>query len=265
MEDLSAIIPPYQHLRNIFLVAPNYRLATCQIEKNMATIRASIFCYLTNTKDVLKKNLTITKMFWDNTVCDYTYVRRNISDTISSVGQNMTLFTVLRHPIDRFLSGYVDKCYNELTYFNEEERCFGCKYDMGCFLEKLQTLFLHNVRMTVDWKNPIYQHYLRHFAPQTWYCEFKKHKSKYVFVHYNNGPNGTEGIADDFDKIFEQAQIPRDIRSTIHREMMKGATKHSTANSILRKTAEHQLLSDDYLMRLFMHLYYYDFVEFGFN
>uniref|UniRef100_A0A8L8KEJ2 Sulfotransfer_1 domain-containing protein n=1 Tax=Heligmosomoides polygyrus TaxID=6339 RepID=A0A8L8KEJ2_HELPZ len=198
-------------------------LATCQIEKNMATIRASIFCYLTNTKDVLKKNLTITKMFWDNTVCDYTYVRRNISDTISSVGQNMTLFTVLRHPIDRFLSGYVDKCYNELTYFNEEERCFGCKYDMGCFLEKLQTLFLHNVRMTVDWKNPIYQHYLRHFAPQTWYCEFKKHKSKYVFVHYNNGPNGTEGIADDFDKIFEQAQIPRDIRSTIHREMMSSS------------------------------------------
>ncbi|KAK5974807.1 hypothetical protein GCK32_013795, partial [Trichostrongylus colubriformis] len=44
----SGLLVPYFHQSSMFLVAPQYHLATCQISKNMATIRFSIFCFLAN-------------------------------------------------------------------------------------------------------------------------------------------------------------------------------------------------------------------------
>ncbi|KAK6037805.1 hypothetical protein COOONC_24690 [Cooperia oncophora] len=108
--DVSDIIPPYRSIENHFLVSPNYKLATCEIEKNMLTIRRSIFCYLTNTTDFIAQNRSISTEFWNDWLCDDTFVYDSIDSVGKAYGTNLTLFTVIRHPIDRFLSGYVDKC-----------------------------------------------------------------------------------------------------------------------------------------------------------
>lgn len=116
------------------------------------------------------------------------------------------------------------------------------------------------------------------------YCDFKDHKNDYILIRYKSGKNGTREVADEFDKVFRYAQIPKKQRAYIHSEMMSksrskwllktfkvknrtlgGTTPHSTSRSPTREAAEKELRSDDDLMRLIMQMYYYDFVEFGFG
>ncbi|KJH47439.1 hypothetical protein DICVIV_06470 [Dictyocaulus viviparus] len=105
---------------------------------------------------------------------------------------------------------------------------------------------------------------LHHFAPQSWYCDFKHHKNKYILIKYYTGTNATKRIADEFDSVFLRAEVPSEQRAVIHSEMLKGRTKHSTSHSDVRDNIEKKLLGDEYLMRHLMHMYYYDFIEFGF-
>lgn len=45
-------------------IAPKYHLATCQIQKNMATIRMATFCYLNHTMEFIATNQSISTVFW---------------------------------------------------------------------------------------------------------------------------------------------------------------------------------------------------------
>ncbi|XGW12330.1 hypothetical protein V3C99_013215, partial [Haemonchus contortus] len=264
MGNLSGVLPRDYHLPSVYLTAPMYRLATCQIEKNMATIRDATFCFLTNHTEFIARKRTISTTFWSNKFCTDVFERRTFASAMELVGEKPTLFAVVRHPIDRFLSGYVDKCHKTVFYYSAEERCFGCKYDMRCFVEKMYKTLLGYYDGSIK-KSRMVKYYVRHFAPQTWYCEFDKHKSDYILINYHTGINGTRKIADDFEKVYEQAQVPANYRATIHSEMLKGTTKHSTVKDPFRKVAEKRVLSDDYVMGLLMRMYFYDFIEFGFK
>uniref|UniRef100_A0A7I4Y7W8 Carbohydrate sulfotransferase n=1 Tax=Haemonchus contortus TaxID=6289 RepID=A0A7I4Y7W8_HAECO len=256
----AELVPPYYRLENRYLVSPPYRLATCEIEKNMVTLRHSIFCYLTNTTQFIAQNRSISTEFWDNWLCDETFLRESISSVKDTIGPNLTLFAVIRHPVDRFLSGYVDKCLKDLTYYAEENRCFGCQKDVHCFVDALHNVFMeyYNNR-SKNGRDPeaarMNDFYVRHFAPQTWYCELKEHRNEYIILNYHTGPNSTRSIAEDYYKLFERAGVPKKHLKTIYSEMMKGTTRHSTANSLERKVVEQQLLSDTYVMRRLMQMY----------
>lgn len=241
-------------------------MATCQIEKNMATIRMAIFCYLNNTREFLDRNQSISKVFWGNRICNGVMygAKSALNEVTKVIGTRNVLFAVVRHPIDRFLSGYLDKCHRDLTYYTAEERCFGCGGDMRCFIEKMHRILIEFSHKTIR-RTRMLRYYVLHFAPQTWYCEFSHHKKDYILINHSGGPNGTREIADGFDRVFRYARISKRHRDYIHKEMMKGTTAHSTSKSALRGTVEKQLLSDAYLMRLIMQMYYYDFVEFGFE
>ncbi|KAK6038802.1 hypothetical protein COOONC_23693 [Cooperia oncophora] len=154
-----------------------------------------------------------------------------------------------------------------MTYIKVEKRCFGCFNDMKCFVDRLHALLIqyHNGVRSKDRKIKRFNnYYIRHFAPQTWFCEFKKRKNEYIIMDYGSGPDRTQKVANDFQKLFKQAQVPDHHLRVIYAEMMKGKTKHSTSMSCTRKMAEEQLFSNEYLMRRVMQMYYFDFIEFGF-
>lgn len=260
----TMMVPAHHHIQNVYLIAPKYHLATCQIQKNMATIRMATFCYLNHTMEFIATNQSISTVFWFDKLCMNEQNLRNIATVSRTIGVKKTLFAVIRHPIDRFLSGYVDKCHNDLIYYTAEERCFGCKDDMRCFIETLHKVLVEFYNGTIE-RTRMVLYLVRHFAPQTWYCDFKDHKNDYILIRYKSGKNGTREVADEFDKVFRYAQIPKKQRAYIHSEMMRGTTPHSTSRSPTREAAEKELRSDDDLMRLIMQMYYYDFVEFGFG
>nr|CDJ81858.1 Protein of unknown function DUF595 domain containing protein [Haemonchus contortus] len=230
------VLPPYFHYDSQFLVAPKYHLATCQISKNMATIRFSIFCFLNDIEKFLGANRTISEDFWDYRFCNDHFRRKDSKSALDVAGANATIFAVIRHPIERFLSGYVDRCVNR-------QYCLGCSSDLRCFVDMLyRTLVKYYENPSEVVQDTTTEHVLRHFAPQTWFCDFKNHKNEYVLLKQHVGPNGTHRIADEFYEVFEKAGVLSEHRAIIHKEMLKGTTVHSTSQSLARKEARERLL-----------------------
>ncbi|ETN86611.1 hypothetical protein NECAME_16252 [Necator americanus] len=75
----------------------------------MTTITAAIFCYLTNTSEFLLNNRTISTEEYYRRFCldqnDMTY-----DEVHNILGSSRVEYAVVRDPVERFLSGFVDKC-----------------------------------------------------------------------------------------------------------------------------------------------------------
>ncbi|KIH43027.1 hypothetical protein ANCDUO_26979, partial [Ancylostoma duodenale] len=91
-------------------IAPNYDLATCQIEKIMTTVRDAVFCYLSDPIGFEANNRTISSELWKESYCGWFNYRSNIDDVEREMARKYMRFALIRNPFERFLSGYVDKC-----------------------------------------------------------------------------------------------------------------------------------------------------------
>jgi len=99
-------------------MAPNHRMATCIIQKNMSTLMAAILCYLFKPREFLAAGRNIITESGEIRFCknhnEYNSGDQNRQLTISVLEEKMAdgweIFTVVRDPLDRFLSAYLDKC-----------------------------------------------------------------------------------------------------------------------------------------------------------
>ncbi|VDL76131.1 unnamed protein product [Nippostrongylus brasiliensis] len=118
--NISNMVRPFRQYREEYVVAPHYHLASCQIEKVMTTLKDGIFCYLFAPDAFVAANRTISEEKWSTRFCSHKkHFRRNMSDVLQAIGNESVLFAVIRHPIDRFLSAYLDKCimYCDFDHF----------------------------------------------------------------------------------------------------------------------------------------------------
>ncbi|WKX92412.1 hypothetical protein Q1695_010441 [Nippostrongylus brasiliensis] len=248
--------------QSITQIVPKYRLGVCEIQKNMATISYSIFCFLNNPNEFRSWNRTISTDYWNVSMCGKFPTRESYDDTIRVIGPNSTLFTVVRHPFERFLSAYLDKCINSQR-FHRDVRCFGCGTDLRCFVLAIHRVLSLYHRGAIR-KTPMVRIMVRHFAPQTWYCDFQKHKYDYRLIRYHSGPGGKVRVAKEFDEVLASAGVPADLRAVIASEMQKGTTLHSTFGSATRPRLLKQMLSDRHIMKHLLEMYIHDFIELGF-
>ncbi|RCN35085.1 hypothetical protein ANCCAN_19067 [Ancylostoma caninum] len=155
------LVPPFHDYWSVYVTSPAYNLSTCLVEKTMTTLRSAIMCYLSFHDEFVGNNRTISTETHNTRYCfeDNTFL--NFTEAQASIVGNETLFSVVRHPIDRFLSGYVDKCVREAS---RDYRCYGCNEDLNCFVEKLYE-YLWSAYST---NSTEYDFDLAHFAPQTW-------------------------------------------------------------------------------------------------
>jgi hypothetical protein len=90
--------------------AKEYKLSHCVILKDLSTIMMAIFCYLNNPERFSAENRTITAEFWKIRGCkgvnEWTEIRPSLMKH-----RSWQHLAVIREPIERFLSGWVDKCY----------------------------------------------------------------------------------------------------------------------------------------------------------
>ncbi|KAL6741696.1 hypothetical protein Aduo_014925 [Ancylostoma duodenale] len=228
------LIPPFFRYKEEFQVAPKYRLSSSNRRTISTEVYAKRFCADQNA------------VLWFDMLQDV-------------MGESRIQYSVVRDPIDRFLSGFVDKCINEVG--KEKMRCFGCNGDMSCFVPKL-----YNVMLVWQYtKSTKYQYELAHFAPQTWYCNFKDHFDDYIIVRYKKGSYGVSQVADELDSIFSRAGVPYDIRKEIHKQLLVGKTQHKTSGTSARSRARKALFDNVRLLTLVTYMYYYDFIVFGFS
>ncbi|WKY07515.1 hypothetical protein Q1695_007183 [Nippostrongylus brasiliensis] len=169
-----------------------------------------------------------------------------------------TQYVLVRNPIDRFLSGFVNKCIVDAR-LNPNE-CFACKGNMSCFVDRL-TQHLHSVHN--DNLGNTYQ--ASHFGPQTWHCRFNETIDQLKVIKYRGGKEGAAYLAGEFNRIFREAGVPEHIRHEISKEMLAGKTVHTTYGSEDRREAERTLMGNITLLTEVVRLYYYDFVLFDYE
>ncbi|KAK5965004.1 hypothetical protein GCK32_008257, partial [Trichostrongylus colubriformis] len=240
-------------------VAPDYHLSFCRIEKVMTTIFDGIFCYINNKTEFEASNRKISTELYQTRFCGNGNVYPNLTGVDEAIGTRRTEFVVVRHPIDRFLSGFADKCIRLAR--REPSMCYSCNGNMECFVSALAK------QMDEFYSKGTTRHSyeLYHFAPQTWYCDFASHLEKYIILKYESGAQGIARMANKFDSIFRRAGVPKIIRKEIHKELLVERNNHSTVGTAERRQAEEILMSNLALLTRVTQIFYYDFIVFGFE
>ncbi|WKY07518.1 hypothetical protein Q1695_007185 [Nippostrongylus brasiliensis] len=224
----------------------------------MVTLSDAIFCYITNSTEFNAKNRIISKERFKYRFCGSQNTAHNLTAALRAVRPPRFQLTLVRHPIEKFLSGFVDKCIIEAR--QDLNLCFSCNGDMSCFVHQLtkhlRQLYEKNGGLTTMGV---------HFAPQSWFCRFDTCMDDFIIIKHRSGEEGAAFLAAQFNSIFRDAGVPENIRNEIHKEMLVGRTHHSTFGNEVRGELERTLMNNVTLLTEVVQLYYYDFVLFDYE
>ncbi|VDL75598.1 unnamed protein product [Nippostrongylus brasiliensis] len=158
----SQLLPPFIGYAEQFHIAPPYHFLICRIQKVMSTVLDAASCYISNSTEFNASNRTIsTETGGFFRFCRNQNIADNLAAALSAVKQPRHQLAVVRHPIEKFLSGFVDKCINLIR--RDPTMCYSCKGDMGCFVHQL-TKHLRQVHEKKEGKSYVGMH----FSPQSW-------------------------------------------------------------------------------------------------
>ncbi|KAI6212656.1 hypothetical protein M3Y94_00051800 [Aphelenchoides besseyi] len=226
-------------LRNMYTqtrYARKYKTVACLIQKSLSTVLQAIMCFLHNETAFRNAN-------------------RNLSR--ESYRFSWLHLAVVREPIDRFLSGFVDKCIRK-PYGNDY--CNGCYSNITCFL-----ITEHNrIQRQIKRRKFIRSFDDRHFFPQNWRCDFHWHFNQYKFIRYKSGVNGTNEFLDQLLPLLKQQGVGDESLKFIRDQLKSGQTVHSTVSSKARKFFEKRIRSSPFLMEYLVRIFYHDFKLFKF-
>ncbi|EYB90098.1 hypothetical protein Y032_0223g2654 [Ancylostoma ceylanicum] len=253
------LLPPFIRFREVYLISQRYNLATCQIEKIMSTFRYGMFCYLNRHARFEASGRNISTEHWMNTFCfDNRFKKEVYEDVIHTFTKNPVIFAVIRDPLERFVSSYVDKCIREGGY---PRGCYDCERDLLCFMQNLKKFLLAYIDDPLIGIEHIYIR--RHFAPFSWYCNFGETLNTTHIVRLNLQQRGD--VARHINEILMKAGVQYRQRNYIQEELLKRLPNHSTNGAEERSEVERSVLSDPIIFQHFIDIYYYDYVIFGYK
>ncbi|KAE9553780.1 hypothetical protein FO519_003001 [Halicephalobus sp. NKZ332] len=263
-EEHQNCIPPFRKFDNKYRIAEKFNLAACVIEKSMSTVLAAIMCLLHDEQAFRLANRTLTTDMWENRFCkeknEFNSVKTILTTTKRKL-EDLTLFTIVRNPVDRFLSGFVDKCILEKKRNLNPNKCYGCERNITCFLqEEYQRAKKIASGGSLGWS---YEDI--HFFPQNWHCEMHTYIQYFKFINYRSKTK------EEYSKMLEElgglllsSGVPGTLVDSVTSELKKTRTGHATVGVPERIYFSKKLKSDKTAMDLLIKLYYYDFVLFGF-
>jgi len=170
-------------------VDPNANIAFCLIEKNACSQWTSVFTKLEQRNlDFNQPNFGLRQQ---------TYTDQRAMETFQN--PNATRGVFVRDPLERFLSGFLDKCLGD-----------GCS-NPYCFMrEKSQDGTQITFSQAVSWLlRQDEQHNLAaldgHFKPQAWHCELEKRINEYNVI----GLMQSGSLADTASCFLERAGLDK--------------------------------------------------------
>ncbi|KAI6219999.1 hypothetical protein M3Y99_01628400 [Aphelenchoides fujianensis] len=246
--DNKWIVPPLPQVRAEISsehCPSSTKINVCAIEKNMSTILTAIICFLFDSARFKAEGRNVNTETFHERMCGF---QNELFEFIGDL-KNYTVrndewlhMTVSRDPIERFISGFVDKCVVEKIYL--QDRRIGnsaLKYARG---DKVKIKFDH-----------------QHFFPQNWRCNFRSHLNDFKIVRFEHS---REFFVDVFQLFKEQGVAEEDI-DFVREQIESGRTTHTTTGREERERVARQVRGSRYLMKKLIEMYYYDFVLLGYE
>ncbi|CAJ0606458.1 unnamed protein product [Cylicocyclus nassatus] len=132
-------IPPLRIFEAKFRVriAPKYKISTCLIQKCMSTVMQAIFCFLSDEDGFRQSGRKFFSESQHMRSCANHFKAPSMQNLLWRIyehNEDGWMHTmVIRDPVDRFLSGFIDKCIRDHL---PGAYCNGCKANMTCFIIK---------------------------------------------------------------------------------------------------------------------------------
>jgi hypothetical protein len=105
----QCVAPFKRYAKSMMSYAPNYKLANCAIPKSLSTISMAIFCFLYDSEWFIQEHMNIPDQSYGQRHCKGRNEKRRENFTLLNM-TDWTHLAVVRHPLDRLISGFVDKC-----------------------------------------------------------------------------------------------------------------------------------------------------------
>ncbi|KAI6208078.1 hypothetical protein M3Y96_00076600 [Aphelenchoides besseyi] len=235
------IVPPLRKFESRFRKAPGLKTQVCVIEKNMSTILTAIICYFFNPRRFRNANRNVNREVFSGRFCArkneaYAFMAR-VPDGLNRTSEWLHL-SVSREPVERFVSGFVDKCLIEKIYTKRRGTCNGCRDNVTCFLEReydRMRRFAKGERL-----NSFDD---RHFFPQNWRCDYAHYFSHYKIIRYSNNEN--ERFYEELFRFMRLRNASESDVKFVEDQVKNGRTKHTTSDLYERVKLEKQQVPDE--------------------
>uniref|UniRef100_A0A0K0EJB7 Sulfotransferase domain-containing protein n=1 Tax=Strongyloides stercoralis TaxID=6248 RepID=A0A0K0EJB7_STRER len=246
------------HKKAEYQASPKYKLGVCLIGKNFSSILERIFCFL---------NIVDNKTRHNFSTCDRKYRYKSlhkmrIAQKLSSVDKmfkKYEMLMIVRNPIDRLISGFMQLCYFRIYLKPNEDYCYKCGKNLSCFINKLQDE-LWAVTRNEKIPNQFHDY---HFYPQTWQCAYYKYKNNYKQIKYPS--TNKTSFYNNLTHYLEKAGVPKNDVKFLDKKMRFTKTYHVTNSRDATKIYRDALYNNTSLLRQVCAIFYHDFIEFGFD
>ncbi|KAE9549708.1 hypothetical protein FO519_007084 [Halicephalobus sp. NKZ332] len=246
-----------------FRFVSKYKLNVCALPKSMSTVLTGVMCLLYDPEEFLKEGRTINTDNWDIRFCK----KKNEASSIEQIkNRNDTGYKtdsekwkhvlIVREPMERFISGFLDRCVLHEFWREKAFLCFGCKTNLTCLLENLD-------KTMSDPKLRIHSVDTYHFFPQNWWCQMGINIfDKFTILKVSR--ENTNEFWQKFYSILRNQSVPNELVELVDKQVHSGETSHTTFHQKDLRKKIFEELQEPYHMNLFIKAFYYDYVLFGF-
>ncbi|KAI6233519.1 hypothetical protein M3Y99_00901100 [Aphelenchoides fujianensis] len=251
------------HKGPVLFTARPLKTAFCMVHKAASTVMRTLACLLDDPLAFFFNEMDLIRDAFDKSHCTsfgpnviQEVKLRKLDRNMSTERHEWAFVSVVREPLDRFLSGYIHLClYGREN--NCQHYCNNCGANLTCFLER-EIVKLR--RMAKEGRAA--DAMTTHLRPQTFFCDLETHFKNYTFLRYSS----------DSRVFFEEELRPflaaRNVSSIaldyIGRKLAAERTQHATSDFQLKPFLAKRILKNSYLLDLFLRIYLDDYVAFNF-